>query len=76
MGVSPYFERQEEEARPKPAIGDRVIVQKTLLYNDKKGTLQAVPGPPEDWNLASWDFHVLLDDGRIIGVDRDQVRLS
>lgn len=72
---SPYYDRQAQEALPKPKIGDRVIVQNTLLYNNKTGILQEVPGPPEEWNLASWDFHVLLDDGRTIGVDRDQVRL-
>lgn len=57
-----------------PFPGDKVVVQDSLLYTGRFGTLQEIAQEDQKHNLAGWDFLVELDDGRIIGVDADQVR--
>jgi hypothetical protein len=79
-GLSYYFERGVEfnhDDTPwgdAPKSGDRIVVQNTLLYNGRVGILLEIPDEDQLGNLASWDYHVKLDD-RVIGVDADQVRL-
>lgn len=51
-------------------IGDRVIIHNTLLYNGRTGVVVPNSGLYDD----PWDFNVRLDDGRIIGVNRNQLR--
>jgi hypothetical protein len=75
------FRRDPKERGDEPKPGDQVIIENTLLYNGRVGTLEAIPRNAVTFNLASWDYLVKLEpheddkiEKRIIGVDRDQVR--
>ena len=50
-------------------VGDRVEICNTLLYDGQMGRLLPNSGHPDD----IWDFNVQLDNGRLIGVTREQV---
>jgi hypothetical protein len=79
-GLSYYFYRGSEfnhDDTPwgdAPKSGDKVLIQNTLLYNDRIGILMEISDEDQLNNLASWDYRVKFDD-RVIGVSADQIRL-
>lgn len=59
----------------KPTIkaGDRVEIIQTILYNGQQGKVIEA-GTDED-GYTIWDFDVVLDSGRRIGVQLEQMKL-
>lgn len=47
-----------------------VVIQNTMLYNDRKGVIEEPEVRDEE---DPWDYNVRLDDGRLIGVYDFQV---
>lgn len=63
-------------------VGERVIIQNSMLYTGRIGTLEEVPSTLGVDVGGQWDFHVRLDSveddrikDRVIGVYDFQARL-